>query len=195
MKLSKKVMLSFAVVVASFTAIQAVAVPLELDFEDLSDLTNADELYSTYGVHFNNAISLTAGFSLNEIDYPPSSGDVAIGDDLAPIEIIFDSPTDNIYANFTYGSQLTFSAYDAYGAVIGTYIHSYLENYGSSEKIDLNFTGISLLVISGEWTGSFIMDDFGFNSTNAVPEPSTAILFGVGFLALCGIIRKNRIFL
>lgn len=62
-----------------------------LDFEDMTDLTSVSESYSSYGVHFQNAISLTAGFSLNEIDFPPSSGLVAIGDDNAPIRITFDN--------------------------------------------------------------------------------------------------------
>ncbi len=116
--LKKLVLLSALVGLLASTSI-AEATPVLLDFEDIPDCTSVGDYYSSYGVHFNNAISLTAGFSLNEFDFPPSSGDVAIGDDWAPIEITFDNFTQDIFANFTYGSQLTFSAYDATASLIG----------------------------------------------------------------------------
>lgn len=164
-----------------------------LDFEDIPDLTSVGDYYASYGVHFSDAISLTAGFSLNEFDFPPSSGDVAIGDDWAPIEITFDNPTQDIFANFTYGSQLTFSAYDATASLIGTYTHPSFENYGFTEQIALSFTGVSSLIIAGEWDGSYIMDDFNFNSVAApVPEPATMLLFGTGLAGIVGSrIRKK----
>lgn len=195
-KLLKKIILPSILTGLLVNTPTAEAVPVLLDFEDIPDLTSVEDFYSSYGVHFNDAISLTAGFSLNEFDFPPSSGDVAIGDDWAPIEITFDNLTQDIYANFTYGSQLTFSAYAADSSLIGTYVHSGIENYGFSEQIALGFTGVSSLVIAGEWDGSFIMDDFGFNSnsTAPVPEPATIFLFSTGIAGLIGSsVRKKKI--
>lgn len=173
----------------------AEATPVLLDFEDIPDLTSVGDYYSPYGVHFDNAISLTAGFSLNEFDFPPSSGDVAIGDDWAPIEITFDNLTQDIFANFTYGSQLTFNAYDSSDSLIGSYLHSGFDNYGSTELISLSFSGVSSLIISGELDGSFIMDDFNFEMSPApVPEPATILLFATGLIG-AGFQRTRKRFL
>jgi hypothetical protein len=39
-----------------------------INFDTIPDQTNVDSFYLAQGVMFNNAISLTAGFSLNEAD-------------------------------------------------------------------------------------------------------------------------------
>ncbi len=87
---------------------------------------------------------------------------MAIGDNNAPITITFDSPTNNLLANFTYGSQLSFSAFDSNGSPIGTYITPGTSNLGSTEVILLNFTQVGSLVIAGQTPNTFIMDDFNY---------------------------------
>jgi len=160
-----------------------------LNFEDMPDLTSVGDFYAPYGVHFSNALSLTAGFSLNEFDYPPSSGLVAIGDDNAPIMITFDNPAENIFANFTYGSQLTFYAYDHIGTLIGSYINPASSNLGSTELIPLSFANVSSLEIAGAVNNSYIMDDLNFTP---VPEPSTIALLGSGLMGLLGLRWKIK---
>jgi hypothetical protein len=163
-----------------FTSTQASAVTI--DFESIPDLTPVDNFYSSYGVIFQNAISLTAGSSLNEFDYPPSSGSVAIGDDNAPIKIIFDDPASSIFANFTYSTLLTFNAFDTNNNLIGTFINNQSSNLGTTQLISLNFSDVKSLAISGNVNNSFILDDLNFteNPVAPVPEPSTFLLLGVG---------------
>lgn len=50
----------------------------------------------------------------------------------------------------------------------------------------MSFTGVSSLVIAGEWDGSYIMDDFNFDlaPTQPVPEPATLFLFGTGLMGV-----------
>ncbi len=154
-----------------------------LDFEDLQDLELVTNQYISDGVSFNNAISLTAGFSLNEFDFPPHSGNVAIGDNFKPLELSFSSAANKISGYFTYGSQLTFSAYDSLGGLIGEFINAGFDNFGMSELIELDFIDVSSLVITGEWDGSFILDDLSFEvSSGSVPEPSTLVLFSLGII-------------
>lgn len=168
------------------------AAPVVLDFEDLSDSVDVGDSYASYGVHFSDAISLTADFSLNEFEYPPSSGVVAVGDDLGPLVITFDNPTSDISAYFTYASMLTFTAYDLSDSILGTFKTPTAYNLGHSEYTSLDFSNVTTLVIEGEWVGSFIMDDLGFNSATHTPEPSTLLLFGVGLAGLAGVGRKKR---
>jgi len=156
------------------------------NFEDVPDLTLVNEFYSAQGIHFTNAISLTAGFSLNEFDYPPSSGDVAIGDDFAPIEITFDNAVEDLSAYFTYGSQLTFTAFDTSGGFLGSFINLGFDNLGSSELISLSFSGIGALKIAGDIDGTFIMDDLSYSlsPTSTVPAPSVLFLMLSGLISL-----------
>lgn len=161
-----------------------------IDFEGLPDLEAVSGQYVSDGVTFNNAISLTAGFSLNEFDFPPSSGLVAIGDDFAPLGISFTNAASNISGYFTYASQLTFSAYDNVGNLIGGYVNAGFDNLGSSEFISLSFIDVSTLIIAGEWDGSFIMDDLNFEaSASSVPEPSSLALLSIGLIGF--MLRKK----
>lgn len=185
------IVLTFMLV--SFLLFMNTAHAVLLDFEDIPDLTSVNDFYASSGIHFQDAISLTAGFSLNEFDFPPSSGFVAIGDDWAPIQITFDNPTENIFANFTYASQLTFSAFDTTSSLIGTYVHPGFDNLGTTELISLGFTGVSSLLIAGEWDGSYIMDDLNFESSSApIPEPGTLMLLGSGLIGVMGFYRKKN---
>jgi len=163
-----------------------------LNFEDLPDLVSVGDFYASQGIHFSNAISLTAGYSLNEIDYPPSSGLVAIGDDQGPIEITFDQAMQNIFADFTYGSQLTFSAYDASNTLLGSFMSSDFSNLGSSQLINIGYSGVRSLIIAGNVNGEFIMDNLNFE-TAPVPEPTSLILISSGLLSLIGFKRKIKL--
>jgi VPDSG-CTERM motif len=153
-----------------------------IDFDSLPDSTDVGMFYhATYGVDFQSAISLTAGFSLNEVDFPPHSGLVAIGDNVAfdgdPMIITFVNPVNTLSAYFAYGSQLTFTAYDSTGTLIGTYVTPTSSHLSSDELISLSFGNISTLDIAGSSANSFIMDDLSFNLASAgrVPDGSSTL--------------------
>lgn len=185
----RKILLSILFIIVILLCTTSAGATL-LNFEDMPDLTSVGDFYASYGVHFSNALSLTAGFSLNEFDYPPSSGLVAIGDDNTPIMITFDTPAENIFANFTYGSQLTFTAYDDLGTLIGSYVNPASSNLGSTEFIPLSFANVSSLEIAGAVNNYYIMDDLNFTP---VPEPSTIALLGSGLMGLWSVRKRfNR---
>jgi len=181
-------------VVSVFFLLRAtISSAITIDFEALQDNINVDNFYSSVGVFFVNTISLTSGLSLNEIDYPPSSGIIAIGDYEGPIEIIFDNPASNIFANFTYGYKLTFSAFDLSNNSLGTYFSNNDYNLGYSEVIYLPFNNISKLIISGEINNYFIMDDLNYTTqSQPVPEPTTSLLFLSGLILFIST-RRNKL--
>ena len=203
MKKHKKFLIGFMVLgmLLCFTSAQATL----LTFEEVPDWTDdgvwvhVGETYASLGVHFTNAVSLTAGGNyFNSVDFPPHSGVTAIGD-VAPIRIAFDSPANDISAYFTYVVQLTFTAYDFAGNPIGEYKYPdpwTTHNRGSSDKISLDFSDVSSLIIAGELDGHYMMDDFSFvmdTQSQSVPEPATMLLFVTGLVgvALSSLRKRN----
>src|ERR1700722_13497991 len=71
-----------------------------IDFEGLPDSTVVTNQYA--GLLFSNAVILTAGFSLNEFEFPPHSGVNVLSDNGGPISITFDGPVLSFSGFFTY---------------------------------------------------------------------------------------------
>jgi hypothetical protein len=153
-----------------------------LDFEGLPDGTFLSSQYT--GLTFSNAEVVTAGISLDELEFPPHSGvNVAI-DFSGPISIVFASPVFSVGGYFTYRSQLSLNAYDASSSPVGSISSAFNMNEaisgdaGSSPNEFLQLSpgaGIARLTITGDPAGSsFALDDLVY-STSAVtiPEPST----------------------
>jgi hypothetical protein len=166
-----------------------------LDFEDLGDGVAPGLSY--HGVSFSNAVTLTVGISLNEFEFPPHSGDVVVSDDGGPIELVFAAPVTSVFGYFTYSSTLTFQAFDAFNALIGSEVSAFTSNIalsgdsGSAPNEVLGFSssnGIGRVWITGDSSGgSFTLDDLTFESVrplNGVPEPSTLALLAVGWVVL-----------
>jgi len=157
-----------------------------IDFENLAEFTQIKDQYAELGVNFSEMTDsngvptvLVAGSSLNEFDFPPQSGVNAVFDDQGAIVANFDPPVINAGGYFTYIKQVTLTAYDASGDVVGTATSAHSENYVSSENpqnellsIDYAF-GISRLEILGDPSGlSYVMDSFTFK-----PIPQNIILW------------------
>ena len=174
-----------------------------ITFETLSDSEVLTNQFA--GLLFSNAVGLTAGLSLNEAEAPPKSGFTVVGDEGAPLSILFTKPVDLVSAYFTYQSALTLRAFDSSNALLGTVSSAFSNNLffsgdpGSNpnEFLQLALSGISAITITGEPTGfSFVMDDLTFNPTAAVPDEASAfilLLTGLGSVGTWRRRRKSRI--
>lgn len=168
----------------------AVAGPITIiDFDALGDLEAVVSQYP--GLTFSQATALKAGFTLNEFDFPPFSGDTVAFDDGGPISIVFGSPVVGVAGYVNYGVPLTMTAFDALNNPLGTASSRFGSNLGTvgdpgsstNERLALAFLGIKSVTISGDLAGgSFSLDDFEYETTGGapVPEPGTLSLLALG---------------
>lgn len=167
----------------------ATAGPIVIDFEAFED----QELLASQldGITFTNALVLKAGYTLNEAEFPPRSGDNVIVDYGGPITIQFYFPVSVVEGYFTYLAKVTMTAYDADMNPVAVSNSSFMENYVSSENpihdlLGVGWAaGISSVVIAGWDQGySFVLDDLRIYGRDAgfVPTPETPVLLLVGLL-------------
>ena len=174
-----------------FCSLSVLALPAMIDFESFSDsqsLTN-----QIAGLTFSNATVLSAGISLNELDFPPHSGSNVIVDDGSPLSILFDAPVRLVDGFFTYTTNVTMRAFDAGNNLLASVTSLFGSNLadigdpGSSpnELIGVAFaSGISRVEIQGDIAGlSFVLDDLTYQ-TRDVPEPGTLALLLIAAFAL-----------
>lgn len=154
-------------------------------FDGTADSTSLTNQFA--GLSFSNATVIKAGLSLNEVEFPPRSGDGVVFDDGGAIGINFAAPVFAVGAYFTYISGLSLSAFDGASNLLGTVTSAFGANNvssgdpGSSPNELLSFANasglIARVVITGNVAGaSFVLDDLTVNNGNAVPEPQTLLL-------------------
>ena len=182
-------------------SVTVLAAPVTIDFEAFSDsqsLTN-----QIAGVTFRNATVLSAGISLNELDFPPHSGANVIVDDGSPLSISFGAPVLSIQGFFTYTIDVLMRAFDVGGNVVASATSLFQSNLadigdpGSSpnELISVAFaSGISRVEIQGDTAGlSFVMDDLTYRAGGpgggTTPEPGTLTLLLIAAFALIKYVR------
>ena len=167
-----------------------------IGFEGLSDGTSVDNFYAGSGVTFTNALVLTAGISLNEVEFPPHSGQNVVLDNGGPITLSFSSLINSFSAYFTYVASLQAVAYDDSSNQVDLVSSLFTDNSTSSgnptnELLSLSFAnGIRKIVLAGDPAGgSFVMDDVNFTAGeienppgNPVPEPQSFWLIGTGIV-------------
>lgn len=170
----------------SVASAPASATVVTYDFEGLADSTTIISQFS--GLTFSNTIALKAGFSLNEFEFPPRSGDVVVSDDGGAINISFAAPVFSVGGYFTYGSALTLQAFDSSNNLLGVAVASLFGSNlglsgdtGSSSNELLSYAdiggAIARVTITGDLLGgSFVMDDLRVDNGNSVPEPQTLLL-------------------
>src|SRR5262249_1376577 len=153
--------------IASFTLMDIVpAGATVISFEGLSDGTILTNQFA--GLNFTNTSILSAGISLNELDFPPHSS-VNVASDLGgAITITFVAPQQSVGGYFTYAgsSPLTLNAYDSASNLLGTVVSNFTRNFVSSgnppnEFLSLSASGISSVTIGGPNT-DFTLDDLTF---------------------------------
>ena len=87
------------------------AATVTLNFDAFADSTILTNQYP--GFQFTNTSILTAGLSLNEIEFPTRSGTNVATDTGGPMAITFTSPVLTFSGFFTYSSALTIHAFDS----------------------------------------------------------------------------------
>lgn len=189
---------------------------LLINFESVADniglgITVTNQ-FSAQGVTFTNATALTAGLSLNEIDFPPHSGTTVVSNiNNAVLRLDFASPLLDVGGFFTYSlanpNKLLLQAFDINGILLGSRNSAFSDNTadifgepGSSpnEFLQLsNIGAIRRLDISGSGE-SFTLDDLQFTpgtiDNSRVPEPNPYFLFliGVGCFFIYRVASRNR---
>jgi hypothetical protein len=169
-----------------------------IDFEGLPLFGSLTGVYSGQGVDFD-----TSCFAYNSGDpnYPAFSGTGTAVCNPLPTTITFSAPVSNVGAYFNnYVSNLTFSAFDTGGALLGsTTIGTTIQpTPGGMQFYQLAFAGIGSVQISiapgGNPSGAFFynFDDLTF-TTASVPEPGSLALMGLAFTALVASRRAKRI--
>jgi hypothetical protein len=165
-------------------------------FESLGDTEAVGTTQA--GLIVTNGMALTAGFSLNEFAFPPSSGVTAVVDDGGPISITFSGPVRSVFGRFTYVDfGLRLDAYDSADTLLGSVSSLYLTNTadgsgdpGSSPNEAIGFTAadftIARVVLTGGADGfSFLLDDLALDVPDGrVPEPAGGLLILLGLAGL-----------
>jgi hypothetical protein len=136
-------------------------------FESFADSTILTNQYA--GTAFSNAIVLSAGITLNQLEFPPHAGSNVAGDNGGPITITFVSPPRSFSGYFTYNVTLTMQALDASNNVLTSVTSQFSHNQAISgaagsqpnELVTVSSAaGISKIVIAGSAQGSsFTVDD------------------------------------
>jgi hypothetical protein len=163
-----------------------------IDFEDLMEGDVLSSQYSGYGVTFYNGTILMAGSMLNEIDFPPHSGNNAVVNLENPVWIHFDSlPTASVGAWFTWVNPFQLTAYNSTLALLETVSVTEPSHFGTPVFVGLSraTSDIRWLAIVGDTPESFVMDDVTLGSP--VPEPSPIVLICAP-IAIIALARMSR---
>ena len=165
-----------------------------INFDNLADSAAVTSQF--LGLTFSNTTALTAGISLNELDFPPLSGNNVVTDDSGPISIVFASPVDSVGGYFTHTTPVTLQVFNTANTQLGSTSTLYSGNLISSgnppnEFLTLAFSGsIKTVKITGDPAGfSFTLDNLTYSTppSASVPESSSVTLFfsGLACLILC----------
>lgn len=167
----------------------ALAAPVVIDFEAYSDTTALNNQIA--GVTFSNATVISAGVTLNDLEFPPRSGNnvlLGLNRIFSPFMIDFQSPVSSVGAYFTYASMgLVLTAYDQNLVAIGSVSSLFFSNtalsgdVGSSpnEFLGIDYSlGISRITVTDPnnlQNNAFVLDDLTYDTAGVrvLPEPDS----------------------
>jgi len=168
---------------------------VSIDFESLALDEFVTTQFADQQVLFGNAVTLVAGISLNEIDFPPSSGtNVISGLDVGPIGVAFLQPAHFVAFSITTADTAVVRYYDATATLLGQSVID--ANLGATSQIAFNTPSqqISGLTIgrlnADDSTGSaffLTVDDF----QAAIPEPSAFLAMALGLIPIAAAVRRR----
>lgn len=143
-----------------------------LNFDGVKDGVSVTNQFA--GLLFANATVITAGVTLNELEFPPHSENKVVFNDGGAMSINFLPPVYGIECYVTYGSRLTLTAYDINGLPLGTALSQFPNNQAlsgtaGSKANELLFfsslTAIAKIAIASADNTSFALDDFRITDT------------------------------
>ncbi|MEX2262540.1 MAG: PEP-CTERM sorting domain-containing protein [Bryobacteraceae bacterium] len=178
----------------SLALISAPAFSVTVSFEDLPSEnffndTGANVASFYAGLTFGpgvTGLSVTRFGGYSDAAFPPHSGDVVVWSAFDfDTTIAFATPQAVVGLWYTSFDFLTLTAYDIGNSPLGSVVGNPNTDgfVGVSNFLSVSFPGISSVVISG-LPSAFVFDDLTFSTTAAVPEPSSAILFGTAIAVL-----------
>lgn len=167
---------------------EAAATPIDFEaYTDNTPLTNEEA-----GLTFSGGVILTAGVSLNEFDFPPTSGVNVLGALSGTLDIALDTPATGFSGYFSHLEELTFSGYDSLHNLLFSIATANSSNLGGSTLISHSADGLALLSITGAQGLGFTLDDLDIQSAAAIPEPGSLALLMLGGLSALAAGRKRR---
>ena len=172
-----------------------------INFDGLADMQVVGSNFQ--GLTFSDTLALQAGISLNGLEFPPHSGDIAVTNTAGSLTIKFDDLITNFNAYFTYSNPLSIFAYDSNSMLIGSIQSTYNNNLalsgdtGSHPNDLLSFSADEIKSIlvssSGATSFAFLMDDVSYTSApppiSSVPLPNSFVLILSTFAILSFAVR------
>jgi hypothetical protein len=198
MRMLRSALVAAVLAVMVTTATPVAAAPILIDFEAL---TEGDTPGLLSGVTLSDAMVLTAGSGLNEIDFPPVSGVNVVFNLLTELRLDFVDAVSNVGGYFTYVGALTLSAFDSSNNLLGVANSLHDVNYagsGNPAQELLQFTSTTAIAYvtigSAIGPGTFVLDDLSFEVAEGgggdpnppVPEPATVSLVLLGAAVAAG---------
>ena len=161
-----------------------------VDFESLALAEVVTNQFAAQNVEFGNAVTLVAGISLNEIDFPPSSGvNVVSGLDDDPLTADLLVDVSHVGFQITTADIAFVRYFDSLDVLLGEVLVA--PNLGGHTFVSLDGSGISRVSVGSQATGNaFFLTIDDFESSGAVPEPATVILLVSGLGPL--VLRRRR---
>ena len=161
-----------------------------IDFESQANLEALSTQFVPDGLEINNAIVLESGISLNEIDFPPSSGVHAItGIGSGPISLIFvdpaSQPYDFIGFHITTSADAAINIFDDTSSLLSTIPITPNTSAGLGFSYSLSGAILGQIDIANTDGSAFLLtlDDIEFN-VSPVPLPAAIWLFGTALIGL-----------